>query len=84
MGTNLFSNIVATYCFCRDFEIIGALIQIFLAISFVFLGAFHFSAHAKTKQSAGHLSEEMLKTCIISATLCKKEDLLPEHLEEMG
>ena len=81
MHTKILRYNLATYCCCRDFEVMGALKPMFLTVSFVFLGAFHFSEHAEAVHSAGHRSGDMLEKCKVSAKLCKKEDLIPEHLD---
>jgi hypothetical protein len=84
MAIDLFRINLTTNCFCFDFKVMGAWKQIFLTIFFVFLGAFHFSAHAETKQFATQVSEDMLRKCETSATICKKEDLIPKHLDELN
>ena len=84
MDTNLSRYSLTADYFCRNFGVVGASKQIFLAISIVFLVAFHFSAHADTSQSAYQLSEDMLKDCKISKTPCKKEELIPEHLDMLN
>jgi len=50
-----------------------------------FLTPFHVSyAQAEESPLSARLSLEILKTCKWSRALCKKEDLLPEHLDELG
>jgi hypothetical protein len=84
MATDLFRINSTTYCLRVDFKVMEGWKQIFLTIFFVFSGAFHFSAHAETRQFATQVSEDMLKICKTSATLCKKEDLIPKHLDELN
>ena len=61
--------------------------NLFLAIFAIitFLTPLHVS-HARAEESSRYkrLSLDMLNTCKLSTVLCKKEDLIPEHLEELG
>ena len=50
-----------------------------------FLTPLHVSyAQAEESPLSKRLSLDMLNTCKLSIVLCKKEDLLPEHLDELG
>ena len=41
-------------------------------------------AQAEESPLYKRLSLDMLNTCKLSTVLCKKEDLIPERLEELG
>ena len=50
-----------------------------------FLTPLHVSyAQAEESPLSKRLSLDMLNTCKLSTVLCKQEDLIPEHLEELG
>ena len=50
-----------------------------------FMTPLHVSyAQAEESPLSKRLSLDTLNTCKFSTVLCKKEDLLPEHLDELG